>query len=380
MMAKHIAIVTSVHPDFDKRVWRHASSLAAAGCRVSLVGPWAVESLSQRDGVTFYPFRRTGSVWGRLFVVPFRVFGRLRLILKDVDVVHFHDIDLLPWMAALSIRKPVVYDVHENYPDEIMVRGWVPRLLRKPLAFIVRHVQRGFSRLVRNIVLVSPYQEKDFQFRGVNSIYVKNYASQRLVESVNPDYSSRENAVIFIGSQHANNGSLVFLEIAKKTLERGCSMKFYASDRFGSAVFKERYMQLRADLGLDDAVVLIPNVLPHRIMDNLNRATIAINPNLRVDQQIKGIHTKLFEFMAAALPVVTSDLPHQVEVIEDTGAGFTAKPEDPDSFVDHLVYLAQHRDLAQKIGKKGQDAFLDRYSWESQIPQLIGFYDEIVRV
>jgi hypothetical protein len=129
VMPKHIAIVTSIHPDFDKRIWRHASSLAAAGCRVSLVGPWAVEPLSQRDGVTFYPFERSRSVWERFLVIPFRVFGRLRLILKDVDVVHFHDIDLLPWMAVLSIRKPVVYDVHENYPDEIMVRNWVPRLL-----------------------------------------------------------------------------------------------------------------------------------------------------------------------------------------------------------------------------------------------------------
>jgi glycosyltransferase involved in cell wall biosynthesis len=227
---------------------------------------------------------------------------------------------------------------------------------------------------------VSPYQEQDFQFKGVNRIYVKNYASEKLVESVKSDYPLRENAVIFIGSQHANNGSLVFLEIAKKTIDRGYRMKFYASDRFGNPAFKKRYMQLRADLGLEEIVVLIPNVLPHRIMDNLNRATIAINPNLRVDQQIKGIHTKLFEFMAAALPVVTSDLPHQVEVIEDTGAGFTAKPEDPDSFVDYLVYLADHRDLAREIGKKGQDAFLDRYSWESQIPQLIGFYDGIVRV
>lgn len=373
----HIAIVTSIHPDFDKRVWRHASSLAAAGCRVSLICPWDVDAGSERENVRFYPFKRGRSQWERLVHIPLRVFTQLRPILKDVDIVHFHDIDLLPWMMFLSLKKPVVYDVHENYPDEVMVRKWIPRVFRRPLSFLVRHGQRGMCRVIKNVVLVTPYQEPDFTFRGVHLVYVKNYASRNLIDSVDTDYASRDDAVIFTGAQHENNGSLVFLQIARRTLDRGHNVKFYAPDRFGNPEFRERYLMERSKLGLEEQVILLPVVPAYRIMELLNRATVAINPNLRVEQQIKGIHTKLFEFMAAALPIVTSDLPHQMEVIEESGAGFVAQPENPESFVDRLCYLIEHKDVARELGEAGQQAFLERYSWESQLPQLLNFYNEV---
>ncbi|MBY0513497.1 MAG: hypothetical protein K2P78_06255, partial [Gemmataceae bacterium] len=49
--------------------------------------------------------------------VPKHLLPALRRALGQVDVVHFHDVDLLPWMTALALLKPVVYDVHGG--------GWV---------------------------------------------------------------------------------------------------------------------------------------------------------------------------------------------------------------------------------------------------------------
>jgi glycosyltransferase involved in cell wall biosynthesis len=198
-----------------------------------------------------------------------------------------------------------------------------------------------------------------------------------LLDTVENDYECRPPAVIFIGSQHQNNGSLLLLEIAERAIKKMPNLHIYAADRFGDPAFRERYLQERRNKGLEDRLTLLPNVLPHELMQLLNKATIAINPNLRVDQQIMGIHTKLFEFMAAGLPIVTSDLPHQKEVIDATHAGLLAQPEDPDSFVEAIEFLVDNADKAKVMGKRGQQAFRNHYSWESQIPQLLAFYDEI---
>lgn len=377
---RRVAIVTSIHPDFDARIWKHARLLAANGVGVDLICPWDVADGEVIDGVTLHPFTKSTSRAKRLYQIPSRVLPRLRAVLPKVDIVHFHDIDLLPWMALISLRKPVIYDVHENYAHEMLVRDWVPKLLRKPLYHVVRIGQLLLSLMVRHIVLVAPSQEPDFSHRHFHRTYIYNYASVALLENVHDDYAQRADTVIFIGSQHVNNGSLLLLDIVEATKQRLPSVRFLATDRFSNAAFRAQIVGEIERRGLQDHLQLIPNVKPHELMGVLNRASIGISPNLRVPQQIKGIHTKVFEYMAAGLPMVISDLPHQVEVVEASASGVLAQPEDVQSFVDGIVRLVDDREYARSLGKNGQRTFREQYSYESQSDALLNFYGDVLRL
>ena len=373
-----ITIVTSIHPDFDSRIWKHATSLANNGYDVHLVCPWKVDDSKILDGVTFHPFKKIQKRWQRPLLVPFRVLNKLFPLLKKVDLVHFHDIDLLPWMAMFSIIKPVVYDVHENYAEEMLVRRWIPKFLRRLLYYVVLIGQFVLSQIIRNVVLVVPSQDKEFNNHRINKIHIRNYASLALLNDVVDNYIKRDNIIVFIGSQHKNNGSLFLLDIAERLCKVCPDTRIYASDRFSDLRFRDRVISEIRHRGLDGFVKLVTNVKPPEIMSVLNRAIIGISPNLRVTQQIHGIHTKLFEYMAAGLPVVASDLPHQIDVIEGNRAGLLARPEDPDSFVKAIQSLVLNRKWAMKLGQNGQLAFKERYSWESQIPALLNFYEQIL--
>lgn len=369
-----VAIVTSIHPDFDARIWKHARLLATAGLDVHLICPWNVEPNSVVDGVTFHPFSKVTSRSKRVFQIPIRLLPPLVKIIRNVDIIHFHDIDILPWMAFFSLFKTVVYDVHENYPEEMLVRDWVPNILRTPLYYLVRYVQQMFSFLVRNIVLVAPSQEASFNFKYFRKIYLYNFASKALMSDAKDDYENRKDVVVFIGSQHNNNGSLLLLDIVEETIKRLPNIKFLATDRFSNQVFRDFYIKEIGRRHLDDSLRLIPNVKPHELMGVLNGATIGISPNLRVKQQIDGIHTKIFEYMCAGIPMVVSDLPHQEEVINHSQAGILAQPESVDSFVSGIERLVNDREYARLLGLNGQKAFLEDYCYESQESSLINFY------
>lgn len=378
MGGRGIAIVTSIHLDFDARIWKHARSLARAGMQVHLVAPWKANPGQAEPGITFHTFPRVERRALRTLLVPWRVFGALRRCLQEVAIVHFHDIDLLPWMAVLSLVKPVVYDIHENYPEEMMVRDWVPAWARRPMFHVVRSTQWLLSLCVRNLVLVAGSQEADLPRRWVRRLYVRNYATLSLLERVVDDYASRPDVVVFTGAHHPSNGSMLLLDIAARCAQRFPQLRFLVTSRFASESFREQFMRELSARSLEERVKVLPYVRPDDIMDVLNQATIAISPNLRVAQQINGVHTKLFEYMAAGLPIVASDLPHQVEVVGRTGAGLLARPEDPESFVLRLGELIANRARAASIGQQGRTAFQERYSWESQIPALLRFYDGIV--
>jgi glycosyltransferase involved in cell wall biosynthesis len=372
-----IAIVTSIHPDFDARIWRHAKLLASSGHTVHLVAPWDVEAGPGRDGVIFHPFRKASSRASRLMNVPHKLLPTLWRILRRVDVVHFHDIDLLPWMTGLALFKPVVYDVHENYPDEMLLREWIPSPLRRPLAWSVRWGQWVCARLVRNIVLVAPSQEPDFGSWGVRKTYIYNYASRALIDTAKSDLAQREPKVVFIGAHHENNGSWLLLDIAERLQASGSKIRIMTTSRFFDEKIRLQFTQEIAKRNLGN-IDLLPTVKPPLIMDILNQATIAISPNLRVPQQIKGIHTKIFEYMAAGLPIVLSDLPHQVEVVEKNQAGLMAQPEDVDSFVEAVLRLAGDQALTVNLGRAGQNAYINHYSYESQLTSILKFYAAIL--
>jgi glycosyltransferase involved in cell wall biosynthesis len=150
------------------------------------------------------------------------------------------------------------------------------------------------------------------------------------------------------------------------------------TNRFVSEPFRRDFVAKVQRLGLGDRVVIRPTVVAHEIMTLLNQGTVAISPNLRVPTQEMGIHTKLFEYMAAGLPIVASDLPHQVELVGGARAGLLARPEEPETFVDALAQLVADRGHARQLGLNGQRAFLEKYCWESQVPSLLQFYDAIV--
>jgi len=367
-------VVTSIHDDFDKRIWRHAVSMAETGYTVHLVCPWVVTEESEKvEGIFFHPFERVTKRRQRPYLVPIRLWKKIQPLINKVDIIHFHDIDILPWMAMISLFKPVVYDVHENYADEMLVRDWIPGFLRLPLYWAVNTGQYICSRMIRNIVLVTEAQKKDFNSPRINSIIVHNYASLKLIDDAANDYLTRDQAIIFPGSQYMSNGTMFLLDIAQMTKKEIPDIKFLISDAFESERFRERFIRELKSRKLEDTFEIMPMVPSSEIIKLLNRATITINPVLRVRKQLRAINTKLFEFMAAGIPFISSDLPYPTELVRDTGAGLLAQPESAASFAKQIYRLAQDRQFALFLGKNGQRAFIDRYSWESQMPILKHF-------
>lgn len=80
---------------------------------------------------------------------------------------------------------------------------------------------------------------------------------------------------------------------------------------------------------------------------------------------------KLFEYMAAKRPIVSSDLPSLREVLNE-GNAFFAKPDDSKSLADAITLALMEKDSAQK---KSEQAFFDvqKYTWEARAKSIANF-------
>ena len=87
--------------------------------------------------------------------------------------------------------------------------------------------------------------------------------------------------------------------------------------------------------------------------------------------------TKMFEYMALGLPVVTSDFPLYRDVIERHRCGFCVSPDEPAQLANVLTYLIEHPNEARQMGQRGRQAVETQYNWASEAKKLLDFYARI---
>lgn len=373
-----VCIATSIHPDYDGRVFRHAQAVAAMGYDVDLVCPWKPRSSSLPARLRIIPFERVGSRGLRRgFLVPQRMLPLL--LARRYALYHFHDLDILPLFALLKLvtRTPVIYDCHENYAAEMLYRDYsIPDWTRPYLASAVLWGERFAALVVRDVVTVVDGQATTFPAPWFRTTLVQNFAELGLETGRDPEYLTRADACISIASQYVDNGALFFGEVAVEVNRRRPNVKFYTVDRFGSATLRSTVLHSGARLG--SRFEMLPNVLPVDIMRNLNRATIGLALDLDVPHRRAALPTKLFEYMAAGLPVVAADLPNTRAVIEAAGCGILARPGDAQSFAEAICRLVDDRETARAFGERGLKAYRERFNWESEVRKLGPVYARLI--
>lgn len=83
---------------------------------------------------------------------------------------------------------------------------------------------------------------------------------------------------------------------------------------------------------------------------------------------------KMFEFMAAGLPVVASNFPLWKEIIEGNQCGISVDPRSPEAVRAACMELLNNAEKAQELGKKGKQAVEEKYNWLNEEKKLIKLY------
>jgi glycosyltransferase involved in cell wall biosynthesis len=88
---------------------------------------------------------------------------------------------------------------------------------------------------------------------------------------------------------------------------------------------------------------------------------------------------KLFEAIAAEVPVVASDLPGMAEIVEEAGIGVLCDPTSPPAIAAGIRSLLDMDPAEQRaIRGRARTAADERYNWESQLATLFDVYARLL--
>lgn len=373
-MPKPLKIVhmTSVHRPFDVRIFeKQCRSLASRGHEVVLI---AVHDRNEtRHGVTIRALPKPRNQRRRMTVTAYQVFRQA--LREQADLYQIHDAELLPWALLLRLMgKTVVYDMHEHVPKDICTKTWLPNWARPVVATLIRLAERIlFIRLP--IVFAESSYARDYQWVR-RSVVVLNLPSLELLPKPNldrfPDFR-----VGYIGGVAADRGSEATIKALAKLHQRGHEVGWECVGPMWPPDHEQQLRSLAASLGVTQLNLhgYVPSSEGWPIMSRCHAglAVLAPSPNF-----VESFPTKLFEYMALELPVVTSNFPLYREVVESARCGFCIDPDSPDELADALERLVEHPEQAAEMGRQGRQAVLDRYNWGSEFARLEGFYEQLL--
>lgn len=372
-----VFLMSSVHSWDDPRIFYKEAMTLKQGYSVELHAP-APFRYREVDGVRVYGLKRYRR---RLF----RFLNWLRLALRALGsrarVYHFHDPELIPlgiMLKLLKRRQKVVYDVHEHNNVTIRTREWIPRPLRGIAAGLVDRLERASAGIFSGVITADAELARKFSGARLVTI-VRNFP----LASFGRDYldagksggtSGKEPVVIYVGVMGKERGLETVLEtmslVREKIPEARCLLVGRVSFKGLSPVSREKLKELE-----EEGVIQITGQVSYEdVMGFLARSSVGWTPFPPILKHRWGIGTKLIEYMAMSLPVVASEYGEGAEVVRAENCGLLVSPLDPAEHARAVIRLLTDQELAGELGRNGREAFLARYSWESQAVRLLEFY------
>lgn len=111
-------------------------------------------------------------------------------------------------------------------------------------------------------------------------------------------------------------------------------------------------------------------VSPATVPDWLHRMDIAVAPY----PQLSDFYfspLKIYEYMAACLPVVATRVGHLPEVIKHGVTGMVVEPDDPAALCAVLRQLVDDQPLRQRLGKAARRFVMERHSWDQVVRESL---------
>ncbi len=141
---------------------------------------------------------------------------------------------------------------------------------------------------------------------------------------------------------------------------------------------EEEVRRAASERGIAHAVKILGRVPFEQIGEYLGRASVGWVTWQAVPKNQKNVPTKLFEYMAYGLPVVSSDLPSTRVFVEPEVNGVLVEAADPSAHAAALIRLLDDPGIAESMGRAGRQRIETLYNWEAMVPRLLSFYDEVL--
>ena len=349
-----VVVCTIVHHPQDARIYhRQIRALLDAGHEVVYLAPeFPAERQSPLLSVTPLP-RASGR----------RRIGALLAARKELtrhaataDLVLLHDPELL--LALPRLKRPAtVWDVHEDTAAALSTKAWLPRPLRPPTALAVHAAERMAERRLHLILAEQGYVARFRKRHPVvpNTTYVPD----------TPAPPGTDRRVVYVGHLSPDRGAVEMAELAALLKPHGITVELIGpADRRARAIIEASEVRWHGFVPNDEAMRLTDGALA-------GISLLHDEANFR-----HSLPTKVVEYMAHGVPVVTTPLPYAADLAARHKCGYVVPFRDAKAAADVILGLDANPALRAELGARGHAAARQSLGWPADAKAFVAQLEE----
>lgn len=371
MALQKVAHVTSVHQPTDTRIFhKECKTLQQAGYEVVLIAPHEEDVWSEGIRIRAVPIPRN-----RLERMSRTLWQVYRVsIQEDAQVYHFHDPELISVGLLLKLKgKKVIYDVHEDLPRQILSKEWITPWLRRGISTVAEVIEGLAGRCFDQIIAVTPKIAD--RFHKERTTIVKNYPlMEELMGTSSGPYEARPPLVSYIAAGITVHRGLREMVGAISLLSDDYQARLVLAGKLSPSSLRD---EQRLGWERVDEVGFLDREGVKQLLSQTRIGMVTHHPLVNY---VDSIPVKLFEYMAAGVPVVASHFPLWKEYVEGSCCGICVNPLDEKEISTAIEWLLCHPEEAREMGENGIRAIQASYNWNIESRKLLDVYAVLLAV
>lgn len=369
-MSISVVHMTSVHQRYDARIFlKECCSLAANKYRVFLVVADGRPD-EVKDKVNILSVEKPKKRMDRVFSTTKRVYKKA--VELDADIYHLHDPELMPVGLKLKRKgKKVIFDAHEDFPLQLLNKRYSKKWLLKILSTMAAVYESYACKKVDAVVTATPAIKEKFLKINTKTVDVNNFPILDDVNRFQTPWRERGNFACYVGGVAGSRGIYESVKAIKK-----CK---YTEKLIVAGICRDekalREMEGASELGKLQYLGYLQREGVAKIYSECKVGLVTLHP---LENYLEALPVKLFEYMAAGVPVVASDIPLWKKIVEESGCGVCVNPFDVDEIAEAMDYIIENPAIAEGMSNKGIEAAKTKYSWDAEAEKLVGLYQEVL--
>lgn len=369
---KKIAHLSTAHIRYDTRILvKECAVLSQKGFEVYLLVADGLE-VEEQHGVFIKSINKPS---GRLKRMTFGVNELFdRAIELDADLYHLHDPELL--RIALKLKKAnkkVIYDAHEDIEAQVLSKYWIPKAVRSLVGREIKKYTESIVSKLDGLVTATPGIHNTFARKAKNSATVCNYpilkefdisTTSKIIRPVLPEGQY----IAYVGGITETRGMRQL--VAAMESFKG-ELKLCLAGKIKPFSYKEELTAIDGWQNVDYLGFLDRDQVSSLLVGAV-AGVVTLHPT---KAYVDSLPVKMFEYMAAGIPVIASNFPLWQQIIEEADCGLCVNPFSVTEITEAVRFLIENPARAKEMGINGKHVAFERYNWDNEAEKLVSLYN-----